>query len=325
MNYKLFLTVPLIATVAACGGGGGTPPVDETNTLNLAGEEKMPTIVEFLNSADNEEFFVPVYTVKRDGITTEFNNYRRDDDVEIFVEKDQDGDPRLIVQAFGDEIILDKDAVLKDYPNTFIIAKGDTNYYIEFADTPAIADFVNGTADAKYHIPFSIHKFPSTATAESQLDGYRGAYGAAGFVTPTARLPQTTANYSGIWRGIAIETADYSNTAFESDAALSLNFANDVFLGSFTNMEKWDSETKKWIAWSEIDDLNLTNIQNLGDGYLFGEVTSTCESCAAYGDFSLNVFGPNGQEVAGGAHVTINRGHEDDVFLTGVVTTIKDN
>jgi hypothetical protein len=166
MNYKLFLTVPLIATVAACGGGGGTPPVDETNTLNLAGEDKMPTIAEFLNSADNEEFFVPVYTVKRDGITTEFNNYRPDDDVEIFVEKDQDGDPRLIVQAFGDEIILDKYAVLKDYPNTFFIAKGDTNYYIEFADTPAIADFVNGTADAKYHIPFSIHKFPSTATAE---------------------------------------------------------------------------------------------------------------------------------------------------------------
>jgi len=44
MNYKLFLTVSLIATVVACGGGGETPPADETNTLNLAGEEKMPTI-----------------------------------------------------------------------------------------------------------------------------------------------------------------------------------------------------------------------------------------------------------------------------------------
>ena len=81
INSKLSLTVPLITTVAACGGGGGPPPVDETNTLNLAGEEKMPTIAEFLNSGDNEAFFVPVYTVKRDGITTEFNNYRPNDDV----------------------------------------------------------------------------------------------------------------------------------------------------------------------------------------------------------------------------------------------------
>lgn len=324
MNYKLFLTVPLIATVAACGGGG-TPSVDETNTLNLAGEDKMPTVAEFLNSADNEEFFVPVYTVKRDRMATDFNNYGSDDNVEIFVDKDQDGDPRLIVQAFGDEIILDKDAVLQDYPNTFFIAKGDTKYYIEFAGTPAIADFVNGTADAKYHIPFSIHKFPRTATAENQLDGYRGAYGAAGFHTPNAGLPQTTADYGGIWRGMAIDTSDYSDIFFESDAALSLNFANDVFSGSFTNMEKWDVAAQKWVAWSQIDDLNLTNFQTIEGGYLMGEVTSTCESCSSYGNFSLDVFGPNGQEVAGGAHVTISRGYQDDVLLTGVVTTFKDN
>ena len=322
MNYKLFLTVPLIATVAACGGGG-TPSVDETNTLNLAGGEKMPTVAEFLNSDDNEEFFVPVYTVKRDGMATDF--VPNPDNVEIFVDKDQDGDPRLIVQAFGDEIILDKDAVLQDYPNTFYIAKGDTAYYIEFAGTPAIADFVNGTADAKYHIPFSIQKVPNTATAENQLDGYRGAYGAAGFHTPNAGLPQTTANYSGIWRGMAIDTSDYSDIFFESDAALSLNFAQDDFSGRFTNMEKWDVAAQKWVDWSQIDDLNLTNFQTIEGGYLMGDVTSTCESCSSYGDFSLDVFGPNGQEVAGGAHVTIHRGHEDDVFLTGVVTTIKDN
>ena len=323
--------------VAACGGGT-TSDFDQQN-VNFANQNQsgnnnggsvddvaVDTIVDLINNSNGTSIVVNVYSTETSTALsgTKFNT---DDTTTVAISKDAFGFVVLTVNVFGETLTLTESDLVAGATKTYIVDQNGSEFRIEVVGVPSFYDVYDGTAATEYSVEFNIEKTP----LDGSYEGYETASGVFGSETPASQLPTSyvTASYDGIWRGMASFTDQVgAPMAFESDAALYIDFGSDDFWGDLKDMKYWNSDTEQWEVAAVFPDLKMTKLE-FNDGHIAAKLSDagTCGvGCLDFldGGADVTLYGPNAEEAAGMAYAGYSSSMTGSLFfLNGAIATKK--
>ncbi len=337
MNKSIYFALPILAMVAACGGGT-TSDFDQQN-VNFANQNQsgnnnggsvddvaVDTIVDLINNSNGTSKVVNVYSTETSTALsgTKFN---ADDTTTVAISKDASGSVVLTVNVFGETLTLTDTDLVPDATNTYIVYQNGSEFIIEVVGISSFYDVYDGTAATEYSVAFNIEKTP----LDGSYEGYETASGVFGSETPASQLPTSyvTASYDGIWRGMVSFTDKVGvPAAFESEATLYINFGSDDVWGNLTEMKFWNSDTGQWEDAAFFPDLKMTKLE-FNNGHIAAKLSDagTCGlGCLDFldGGADITLYGPNAEEASGMANASYSSSTTIDLFfLNGAMATKK--